>query len=50
MSTNSLSKGRQICVLTDAGDVGLVTCQGLSPEFDPSRYVTFDVKVWRGAL
>ncbi|MET9382686.1 serine/threonine-protein kinase [Streptomyces sp. NPDC002928] len=50
VSTNSLSKGQQICVLTDAGDVGLVTYQGLSPDSDPSRYVTLDVKVWRGAL
>ncbi|MFF4838032.1 serine/threonine-protein kinase [Streptomyces sp. NPDC001315] len=50
VGTDSLSKGQQICVLTDAGDVGLVTYQGLSPDSDPSRYVTLDVKVWRGAL
>ena len=50
VSTGSLSKGQQFCVLTEAGDVGLVTYQGLSPDSDPSRYVTLDVKVWRDAL
>ncbi|MGI5479922.1 protein kinase domain-containing protein [Streptomyces lavendofoliae] len=47
---DSLSKGSQLCVLTNGGHVGLVTYQGRSPESDPSHYVTLDVTVWRGAI
>ncbi|MEU0658538.1 serine/threonine-protein kinase [Streptomyces lavendulocolor] len=47
---DSLSKGSQLCVLTNGGHVGLVTYQGKSPESDPSHYVTLDVTVWRGAI
>ncbi|MFR9794408.1 serine/threonine-protein kinase [Streptomyces sp. MS06] len=50
VSTDALAKGQQICVLTDTGDIGLITFQGLSPDSDPSRYATLDVEVWRGAL
>ncbi|MFC8916203.1 serine/threonine-protein kinase [Streptomyces sp. NPDC057116] len=47
---DSLSKGSQLCVLTNGGHVGLVTYQGKSPESDPSHYVTIDVTVWRNAI
>ncbi|MER7111724.1 serine/threonine-protein kinase [Streptomyces sp. NPDC000229] len=47
---DSLSKGSQLCVLTNGGHLGLVTYQGKSPESDPSHYVTLDVTVWRGAI
>ncbi|MFF8828184.1 serine/threonine-protein kinase [Streptomyces sp. NPDC015131] len=47
---DALSKGSQLCVLTNGGHVGLVTYQGKSPESDPSHYVTLDVTVWRGAI
>ncbi|MGX1541688.1 protein kinase domain-containing protein [Streptomyces adustus] len=50
LSTDTLVKGQQFCVLGAAGDVGLVTYQGLSPQSDPSRYVTLDVQVWHSAL
>ncbi|GAA2488584.1 hypothetical protein [Streptomyces gobitricini] len=47
---DSLSKGSQLCVLTNGGHVGLVTYQGKSPESDPSHYITLDVTVRRGAI
>ncbi len=46
----NLSKGAKFCVLSDAGNVGLVTFQGRSASSDPSHYVTLDVTVWRGAI
>ena len=45
-----LSKGSQICILTDSGHVGLVTYQGKSTENDASRFITVDVTVWRNAM
>ncbi|MEW2086806.1 protein kinase [Streptomyces sp. NPDC005283] len=50
LELQNLSKGAKFCVLTNSGNVGLVTYQGQSPESDPSRFVTLDVTVWRGAL
>ncbi|MEU9378319.1 serine/threonine-protein kinase [Streptomyces sp. NPDC048255] len=47
---NKLSKGRQICVTTGAGHLGLVTVQGFSGEDSPSKYMTLDVTVWRNAI
>ncbi|MEU6059338.1 serine/threonine-protein kinase [Streptomyces sp. NPDC047097] len=47
---DSLSKGSQFCVLTDSGHIGVVTYRDISPESDPSRYVTLDVTVWRNAM
>ncbi|MGW0749771.1 serine/threonine-protein kinase [Streptomyces sp. NPDC002587] len=44
-----LAKGRQICVTTGTGHMGLVTVQGFSPEGSPSKYMTLDVTVWRNA-
>lgn len=50
LELQNLSKGAKFCVLTNSGNVGLVTYQGQSPASDPSRFVTLDVTVWRGAL
>ncbi|WP_327411987.1 serine/threonine-protein kinase [Streptomyces sp. NBC_01233] len=47
---NKISKGRQICVTTGTGHMGLVTVQGFSPEGSPSKYLTLDVTVWRNAI
>ncbi|MFD5323392.1 protein kinase [Streptomyces sp. NPDC127092] len=48
---NKLSPGRQICVTTGTGHMGLVTVKAFSPEESPSTYITLDVTVWRnGAL
>ncbi|MEV8210919.1 serine/threonine protein kinase, partial [Streptomyces sp. NPDC079189] len=47
---NKLSKGRQICVTTGTGHMGLVTVQGFSAEDSPSTYMTLDVTVWRNAV
>ncbi|SFY20179.1 serine/threonine protein kinase [Streptomyces atratus] len=46
---NTISKGRQICVTTGTGHMGLVTVQGLSGEDSPSTYMTLDLTVWRNA-
>ncbi|AXE78124.1 serine/threonine-protein kinase [Streptomyces atratus] len=47
---SKLSKGRQICVVTGTGHMGLVTIQGFSPEDSPSTYMTLDLTVWRNAV
>ncbi|MGW0120616.1 serine/threonine-protein kinase [Streptomyces sp. NPDC003327] len=49
LRVNQLSQGRQVCVTTGTGHVGLVTVRGFSPEDSPSTYLTLDVTVWRGA-
>ncbi|WP_328946518.1 protein kinase [Streptomyces sp. NBC_00250] len=46
---SKLSQGRQLCVTTGSGHMGLVTVKGISPEDSPSTYVTIDVTVWRNA-
>ncbi|WP_395358835.1 serine/threonine-protein kinase [Streptomyces sp. YH02] len=46
---NKLSQGRQLCVTTGTGHMGLVTVKGVSPEDSPSTYMTLDVTVWRNA-
>lgn len=46
---NTISKGRQICVTTGTGHMGLVTVEGLSGEDSPSTYMTLDLTVWRNA-
>ncbi|MFF2331727.1 MULTISPECIES: protein kinase [unclassified Streptomyces] len=46
---SKLSKGRQVCVTTGSGHVGLVTVQGFSAEDSPSTYMTLDLTVWRNA-
>ncbi|MEN8655986.1 protein kinase [Streptomyces sp. 21So2-11] len=47
--TTKLSKGRQVCVTTGTGHIGLVTVQGFSPEDSPSDYMSLDLTVWRNA-
>ncbi|MGW3626386.1 serine/threonine-protein kinase [Streptomyces sp. NPDC000880] len=47
---NKLSKGRQVCVTTGTGHMGLVTVQGFSAEDSPSTYMTLDLTVWRNAV
>lgn len=47
---SKLSKGRQVCVTTEAGHMALLTYQGHSSEDSPSRYMTVDVTVWRNAV
>ncbi|MEU1348092.1 serine/threonine-protein kinase [Streptomyces sp. NPDC005795] len=49
ISVSKLSKGRQVCVTTEAGHMALLTYQGHSSEDSPSRYMTVDVTVWRNA-
>ncbi|GAB2617852.1 hypothetical protein GCM10027168_57820 [Streptomyces capparidis] len=46
---DKLSPGRQVCVNTGTGHMGLVTVQGFSPESSPSTYMTIDLTVWRNA-
>ncbi|WP_405997781.1 serine/threonine-protein kinase [Streptomyces sp. NBC_00829] len=50
LETDNLSKGAKFCVLTESGNVGVVTYQGKAPDSDPSRFITLDVTVWRGAI
>ncbi|MFD7325250.1 serine/threonine-protein kinase [Streptomyces sp. NPDC059875] len=45
-----LSKGRQVCVTTGTGHIGLVTVRGFSAEDSPSDYMTLDLTVWRNAV
>ncbi|MFI1936058.1 protein kinase [Streptomyces purpureus] len=45
-----LAKGRQVCVTTGTGHLGLLTVQGFSPEESPSTYMTLDLTVWRNAV
>ncbi|MEV4947807.1 serine/threonine-protein kinase [Streptomyces sp. NPDC053755] len=47
---NKLSEGRQVCVTTGTGHLGLVTVRGFSAEDSPSTYLTLDVTVWRNAV
>ncbi|MET8508572.1 serine/threonine-protein kinase [Streptomyces sp. NPDC004787] len=44
---NKLSPGRQVCVTTGTGHMGLVTVRAFSPEESPSTYMTLDLTVWR---
>ncbi|MER5207510.1 serine/threonine-protein kinase [Streptomyces sp. NPDC002825] len=46
---NKLSPGRQVCVTTGTGHLGLVTVKAFSPEDSPSTYMTLDLTVWRNA-
>ncbi|MYQ39764.1 Serine/threonine protein kinase [Streptomyces sp. LamerLS-316] len=49
IGTEKLSKGRQVCVFTGTGHIGLVTVQGFSSEDSPSKYMSLDLTVWRNA-
>ncbi|MEU6866626.1 serine/threonine-protein kinase [Streptomyces sp. NPDC046876] len=46
----SLAKGTELCVRSANGNIALLTYKGSSSKSDPSRYVTADITVWRGAL
>ncbi|WP_329376271.1 serine/threonine protein kinase [Streptomyces sp. NBC_01351] len=45
----ALSKGGAMCVKTEEGTIALVVYKGSSAKNDPSKYVTLDITVWRGA-
>ncbi|MEV3858974.1 serine/threonine-protein kinase [Streptomyces sp. NPDC050095] len=47
IETNKLSKGRQVCVITGSGHLGLITVLGFAAEDSPSQYMTMDLTVWR---
>ncbi|MFD4025003.1 protein kinase [Streptomyces sp. NPDC058576] len=44
-----LTSGSQICVLSKAGHIAVVTYRGKSGADDPSRYITIDLTIWRNA-
>ncbi|MEU8621651.1 serine/threonine-protein kinase [Streptomyces sp. NPDC048623] len=44
---NKLSPGRQVCVTTGTGHMGLVTVKAFSAEDSPSTYMTLDLTVWQ---
>ncbi|NEB36183.1 serine/threonine-protein kinase [Streptomyces sp. SID14515] len=44
-----LTSGSQICVLSKAGHIAVVTYRGKSGPNDPSHYITIDLTVWRNA-
>ncbi|MGW6577804.1 protein kinase domain-containing protein [Streptomyces globisporus] len=44
-----LTSGSQICVLSKAGHIAVVTYRGKSGPDDPSTYITIDLTVWRNA-
>ncbi len=46
---DKISKGRQVCINTGNGHMGLITIQGFSPEDSTSKYLTLDLTVWRNA-
>lgn len=49
LKLNQLTTGSQICVLSKAGHIAVVTYRGKSGADDPSRYITVDLTVWRNA-
>ncbi|QKW06339.1 protein kinase [Streptomyces sp. NA04227] len=49
ISLDQLSDGSQMCVLSDAGHVAVVTYRGKSGASDPSDYVKLDLTLWRNA-
>ncbi|MFD7840577.1 serine/threonine protein kinase, partial [Streptomyces sp. NPDC059761] len=46
---DQLTDGSEICVLSDAGHIAVVTYRGRSGAKDPSSYITLDLTVWRNA-
>ncbi|NYE44399.1 serine/threonine protein kinase [Streptomyces fulvorobeus] len=46
---DQLTNGSEICVLSDAGHIAVVTYRGRSAADDPSRYFTLDLTIWRNA-
>ncbi|MFJ9624895.1 serine/threonine-protein kinase [Streptomyces sp. NPDC101181] len=49
LGLDQLTPGSQICVLSKAGHIAVVTYRGQSGDDDPSRYITIDLTVWRNA-
>ncbi|MCX5404954.1 protein kinase [Streptomyces sp. NBC_00335] len=46
---NQLTNGSQVCLLSDAGHIAVVTFRGKSAAKEPSRYMTVDLTIWRNA-
>jgi serine/threonine protein kinase len=46
---DQLSDGSQICVVSDAGHVAVMTYRGKSGANGPSKYISVDLKIWRNA-
>ncbi|MFJ6513959.1 serine/threonine-protein kinase [Streptomyces sp. NPDC091406] len=49
IALEQLTTGSQICVLSKAGHIAVVTYRGKSGPDDPSTYITLDLTVWRNA-
>ncbi|MEU9196457.1 serine/threonine protein kinase [Streptomyces hundungensis] len=46
---DQLTDGSEVCVLSDAGHIAVMTYRGKSGANDPSTYITLDLTVWRNA-
>ncbi|MCI3224691.1 serine/threonine-protein kinase [Streptomyces sp. NP-1717] len=46
---DQVSNGSQMCLLSDAGHVAVVTYRGKSGADDASTYITIDLTIWRNA-
>ncbi|MEV7617742.1 protein kinase [Streptomyces sp. NPDC089799] len=46
---DQLTDGSEICVLSDAGHIAVLTYRGKSDSKDASNYITVDLTVWRNA-
>ncbi|MFJ3882351.1 serine/threonine-protein kinase [Streptomyces sp. NPDC090077] len=46
---DQLTDGSEICVLSNAGHIAVVTYRGKSEAKDASNFITVDLTVWRGA-
>ncbi|MDQ0983051.1 hypothetical protein QFZ71_000334 [Streptomyces sp. V2I9] len=46
---DQLTQGSQVCVLSKAGHIAVLTYRGKSGDDDPSRYITVDLTIWRNA-
>ncbi|OKJ34873.1 serine/threonine protein kinase [Streptomyces sp. CB02366] len=46
---DQLTPGSQVCVLSKAGHIAVLTYRGKSGADDPSRYITVDLTIWRNA-
>ncbi|MYW99628.1 MULTISPECIES: serine/threonine-protein kinase [unclassified Streptomyces] len=49
IALEQLTSGSQICVLSKAGHIAVVTYRGKSGPDDPSTYITIDLTIWRNA-
>ncbi|GAA2960513.1 serine/threonine protein kinase [Streptomyces argenteolus] len=46
---DQLTKGSEICVLSDGGHIAVATYRGKASPDGPSKYVTLDLTIWRNA-